>query len=306
MKFNPMLFSCPILLAGTLLVCMPVVAPAQDAEQTTVADITAADKTDDSDSQDPVQPAEEPPAIDDKTVEAIDALFDRLRQAKSTRTTIKVAEETIIEGAVIGSKESSYQIASTAPNQFTVYYKSEQQRTRIYNNETTATIAITPSAFTSLEQPLKMQHAVFELPFPMGPYPEPVLALSLAGVDPSLSLLSGMKSVEIADRKPFRGKTAAIHFVGVQDDDVRWDLWITQREPIRPLRLRVNLTEMLRQNGSLDLPDDYQFVLRFDFDMWKVDNENSSGLFEYAKIKDATEYKTLQEYFDATKSPRSE
>ncbi|MCC9599254.1 DUF2092 domain-containing protein [Stieleria sp. JC731] len=296
-------FRIVLFVPATLFAFAAPVCTAQEKEspKTAAADSESSGDGEKSAPADPDDQPQEEPNIDAETVKAIEPLFSRIRDAKSTRVSIDVAEETIIGGAIISSKTSSYQIASTAPQQFTVYFKSDQQRTRIYNSDTKATIAITPSAFCHLPEPLAMQSGVFELPFPMGPYPEPVLALSLAGVDPQLSLLSGVKSVEVVDRDPFRGDTPAIHFFGIQDDDVKWQLWVSQAPKPMPLRLLVDLTDMLRANGSVELPEDYQFVLRFDFKSWSTDLDNSEKLYSYTPIKDAKEFASLQEYFDAAK-----
>ena len=138
-----------------------------------------------------VQDASQPESVrpvPSAAVAALEPLFSQLVHASSTRATVELSADTIVDGAVINSQTSVYQIASQAPNQFTVYLKDEKQRTRIYCDGETATIALSESAYTILEKPISMQQAVFDLPVPMGPYPEPVLALTLAGIDPVLSL----------------------------------------------------------------------------------------------------------------------
>ncbi len=234
-------------------------------------------------------------------LKALQPLFDRLTQAKSTRATVELSADTIIDGAVINTQTSVYQIASQAPDHYTIYLKDPNQRVRIFSDGKTTTVALSEQAFTQLDQPLAMQQAVFELPLAMGPYPEPVLALTLSGIDPALSLTAGMKSVRLVDRNPFRGETPAIHFQGIQEDNVQWDLWITQDKAPRPLRLRVDLTEMLRASGGLELPAGYRYALRFDFTTWRIDHPNAESLFRYKKITGAKEYESVQAYFDQTK-----
>lgn len=236
---------------------------------------------------------EVPPAV-----AALQPLFQQIVKAESTRATVELFADTIVDGAVINSQKSVYQIASEAPNQFTIYLKDDNQRTRIYCDGEKATIALSESAYTELEKPIALQQAVFDLPVPMGPYPEPILALTLAGVDPAFSLTNGMKSVRLVDRDNFRGETPAIHFEGIQDDDVQWDLWITQDPAPKPLRLRIDLTEMLRANGGLELSAGYRYALRCDFKVWRIDHKNDASLFQYQKIKDAKQYDSVQAYFD--------
>lgn len=231
------------------------------------------------------------------SVAAMQPLFDQIREAKSTRVTVELSADTVIDGAVINTAKSVYQIASEAPGSFTIYLKDDTRRTRIFCDGKASTIAFSPSAYTHLKEPIAMQDAVYQLPVPMGPYPEAIMALSLAGIDPDLTLTTGMKLVSLADSKPFRGKTPAKHFVGLQDDDVRWDLWITQDKQPLPLRLKVDLTDMLRANGSLNMSAGYRFILQFDFSTWKINPKTTPNLFRHTQVKGATEYESIDEYY---------
>lgn len=238
---------------------------------------------------------------------ALEPLFKRVRTAQSTRVTVQLSAETVIDGAVINTEESTYQIASKAPDQFTVYLKSKQVRTRIYCSGKSMTIALSPSAYTELDEVVTLQQAVFQLPIPMGPYPEAVMALTLAGVDPMDTFIAGMKSLDEVDRKPFRGKTPSIHFSGLQDDEVRWDLWVSQGSQPKPLRLLVDLTDMLRINGSLEMPPGYRYLLRFNFDAWHVNTRTDPSLFNYKPIPNAKKYDTIEAYFEElSKEPAAE
>ncbi len=231
------------------------------------------------------------------SVAAMQPLFDQIREAKSTRVTVELSAATVVDGAVINTVKSVYQIASEAPGSFTIYLKDDTQRTRIFCDGKSSTIAFSPAAYTQLKDPIAMQDAVYQLPVPMGPYPEAIMALSLAGIDPDLTLTTGMKLVSLADSKPFRGKTPAKHFVGLQDDDVRWDLWVTQDKQPIPLRLKVDLTDMLRANGSLNMSVGYRFILQFDFSTWKINPKTTPNLFRHTQIKGATEYESIDAYY---------
>ncbi|MEO1618897.1 MAG: DUF2092 domain-containing protein, partial [Planctomycetota bacterium] len=226
----------------------------------------------------------------------LEPLFRQIRSADSTRATVDLAAETIIDGAVVGSEKSVYQIASKAPDQFTVYLKDTKQRSRIFCDGQQTVIAFSAAAYTDAMKPIKMQDAVFGLPIALGPYPEAVFSLTLAGVDPTLTWTSGMKSIRLVGKESFRGEIPAWHFEGLQDDLVRWNLWMTRDPKPKPLRLRVDLTEMLRQNGSLDLPSGYRYMLRFDFKYWSVDQPASAALFQFRKPKDAERFDSVEAY----------
>jgi hypothetical protein len=101
----------------------------------------------------------------------------------------------------------------------------------------------------------------------------------MAGVDPAISYLGGMKSIEIVDREAFSGDVPAIHLRGVQSDAVTWDLWIATDETARPLRLAVDLTPMLVASDQVQIPAGYAYQLRFDFLSWRVTGEIDETLF---------------------------
>lgn len=107
-----------------------------------------------------------------------------------------------------------------------------------------------------------------------------------------------MKSVEVVDRGKFRGKVPAVHFRGVQDDDVSWDLWITQDKSPKPLRLLVDLTPMLRATNQVQMTAGFSYLLRFDFLGWRVTGEVDDKLFEYSPPSGAKEYKSLDDYYE--------
>ena len=237
--------------------------------------------------------------LSDEVRDALMPLFSSIGQADVSRVNVRLSADSLINGAVVDSQESTYQIASTAPNKFTIYLKEPDQRTRVFSDGKSAVVAMAPDAYFRIADPLDLQQAVTDLPVPLGPYPEAVLALSLAGTDPSLSLLTGMKSVEIVDRGKFRGKVPAIHFRGLQDDAVSWDLWITQDQDPKPLRLLVDLTEMLRANNQVQLGEGFSFILRFDFLSWRITGEVDQKLYQFTPPQGATEYKSLDDYYES-------
>jgi len=232
----------------------------------------------------------------DDVLEVLEPLFNSIQQADVSRATVKVLTDSVSAGQVVDSKESTYQIASRKPDLFTIYLKESNQRTRIYGNANEMIVRLAPEAYYKVDQPISLNEAVVALPLPMGPYPEPVLALSLASVDPSNTFLNGMKSIEIADRDKFRGVTPAIHLKGEQDDAVTWDFWITQDNPPRPLRLLIDLTPMLRGSGELRIPQGFEYQVRFDFLSWRITGEVPDTLFSFEPSEDAVEYESLEDY----------
>ena len=225
-------------------------------------------------------------------------LFKSIAGADVSRATVSLSAETLNRGVVIERQESTYQIASKHPNQFTVYLKQPEQRTRVYSDGKQLTVALAPDAYYRADEVMDVFDAVFDMPVPMGQYPEAVFALTFAGADPSLSLLGGMESVEIVDRNKFRGKIPAVHLQGVQDDGVVWDFWVSDEKQPKPLRLLVDLTIMLRDNARMRMPEGVTYELRYDFLTWRVTGDVDDSLFKYSPPKGATEYESLDDYYE--------
>ena len=231
--------------------------------------------------------------------EALVPLFSTIAKADVSRVTVELSSETLVNGAVIDTRGSTYQIASIHPDKFTIYLKEPDQRTRIYTDGKEMTVALAPDAYYEVDDPLYVQEAVSDLPLPMGPYPEPVLALSLAGADPSLTFLGAMKSVKVVDRANFRGKVPAVHLHGVQDDGVSWDFWMTKGDQPKPLRLLVDLTQMLAATNQVAMPAGYQYQLRFDFLAWRMSGDVDESLFRFRPPGNATKYDSLADYHES-------
>ena len=226
-------------------------------------------------------------------------LFSSIANADVSRATVEMSAESKMDAAVLESQTSTYQVASLSPNQFTVYLKEPEQRTRIFCDGQSMVVALGSDAYLTLPEPISNQDAVTSLPVPLGPYPELVLALTMAGVDPAISLLGGMKSIEILDREPFDSDVPAVHLRGVQSDAVTWDLWISTEQTPRPLRMAVDLTPMLAASQQVQIPAGYAYQLRFDFLGWRVSGDIDKSLFRYSPSESAKEYRSLEEYYQA-------
>jgi len=237
--------------------------------------------------------------VDERIRAVLFPLFEMISKAEVSRTTVELASETIVAGQIVDTKEAVYQIASREPNEFTIYFKEPEQRTRIYNGKAGMTIALAPDAYVKVDDPMTIADAVDDLPIPMGTFPEPVLALSLAGFDPAINFIGGMKSLTLVDQAPFRGKTPSTHIRGVQDDRVTWDLWLADEETPRPLRLIVDITQMLRASRQMRVPPGYQYQLRYDFLSWRMWGEVQDSLFAYTAPKGARQYDSVNQYTDS-------
>ncbi|WP_162273219.1 redoxin domain-containing protein [Rubripirellula obstinata] len=229
---------------------------------------------------------------------ALMPLIDSIRDAKVSRATVRMLTDSVMSGEVVESREATFQIAAKNPGKFTVYLKEPEQRTRVYCDGKQMVAAMAPDAFFRLPNAVSIQKAVTALTVPLGPYPEPVLALTMAGCDPSITFVAAMKSIEVVDRKPFKGKIPAIHLHGVQADAVTWDLWVSddEKDP-QPLRLLIDMTPMLAASDQVHVPAGFSYQVRYDFLTWRVKGDLKDNLFTFKPAKGATEYESLEDYF---------
>lgn len=281
-----------------LFVCMPLLADDPKTKNGSAEKQSSQAKQ--KESRTPAaEPDEKAFVLTDDVRDALVPLFSSIAKADVSRATVEMLADSLVSGTVIESQKSTYQIASVHPNQFTIYLKEKEQRTRIYSDGESMVVALAPDAYFRLPQSMTTQDAVSALPVPMGPYPEAVMALTLAGVDPAISLIAGMESLEIVDREDFRGKIKSVHLRGVQADAVTWDLWIQTGDTPKPLRMLVDLTPMLMASGQVQIPKTFSYQVRFDFLSWRVTGEVDESLFAYEPAKGAKEYESLDDYYES-------
>ena len=230
--------------------------------------------------------------------EALLPLFRRVNAAKVTRTTVEMLNDQLVNGVELNRRTGVFQIASKAPDKFTIYLKESDRRTRLYCNGEKLIAALAPDAYVDLGEAVGLQSVVTNVPVIMGTYPEPVLALSVAGVDPAVSFLGGMESLRLADKKPFGdARIPSIHLIGTQADGVTWDLWIRDDDTPEPLRMLVDLTPMLLQSRKVNLPAGYSQQIRYDFLSYRTEGTVADSLFEYKVKPDSTQYDSIEQYY---------
>lgn len=229
----------------------------------------------------------------------LEPLFRSVSSADVSRATVEMLADSIISGQVVQSETSTFQIASRRPNQFTVYLKQPEQRTRLYCDGESFVAVMAPDAYFQLPDVISIQDAVTDMPIPLGPYPEPLLGLTMAGANPAISFVAGMKSIDLVDKKPFRKKVPSSHVRGVQADGVIWDLWVTDEASPKPLRFLIDLTPMLIASDQVHVPQGFSYQIRYDFLTWRVTGEVDESLFRFSPAKDAVKYKSLEDYFES-------
>ncbi len=246
-------------------------------------------------------PGEEPPAGEALPGEAAvrDALrpvAEAIKRAARSRATVELTTRSMIDGRVVASETSNFQIASHTPNLYRVHLKAEQQQLQVVCDGKQASVLLGGQAYYQTPAPETLQHAVTELPVPLGPYPEPLMALTLAGVNVADSLLVDMQNLELVDRDPYDG-VPAVQLRGTQADGVTWVLWLaTDETPPRPLRMKVDLTAVVVGDGEAGLPPNFAFELDFKFTQWRMDGELDKAIFTFKPPADAQQFESLQAY----------
>lgn len=237
--------------------------------------------------------------LTDDVREILTPLFSSIADAKVSRATVEMLADSVMGGQVVDSQKSMFQIASIAPDRFTIYLKESEQRTRVYCDGKSMVAALSAEAYVKMPEPITNQQAVIDLGLPMGPYAEPLFSLTLAGVDPAISFAGGMKSIEVVDHDEFRKGVPTVHLRGVQADEVKWDFWISETEDPRPLRLLIDLTPMLFASDQIQIPANFSYQVRYDFVTWRVTGEVDPGLFRFQPTKESKAFNSIREYYDS-------
>jgi len=230
---------------------------------------------------------------------AIAGVADLLKNAKVSRATVELTSRSKVDGEEIQSQLAVYQVASALPNQYSAYLKATDGSFRIFCDGKETFVLVSPTAYYRAITNDNLQATVTNLPAPLGPYPEPVMAFTLCGVDPVETLFSDMESVQVIDREPYAGKPA-VHLRGVQVDGVVWDLWLgTDKTNTQPLRMLVDLTEVVAGGEDSRLPENFSYELEFLFTLWRTTGKVDPKLFRFSPPTGSVEYESLDDYYES-------
>lgn len=248
-------------------------------------------------------PAADAPApslqISDEVRQGLGPVLQRARKAESLRVTVNMSVTSAIGDEVLGTNEGLFQIASESPNRLALSAKFESEAVQFVSDGEQLYIQLTPEAYVVDEAPTSFEDLVSAMPVQLGPQPEPMLWLSLAGLNPARSLLSGLASIEAVDHEPI-GDVKAVHLRGVRPEGTQWDLFVSEDDSPRPLALVVDMTEMITRSNNLQVPEGYSFTIRYDFQRWEVDSDLDPTLFEYRPPTGADRFESVADYLTQT------
>ncbi len=231
--------------------------------------------------------------------DALRPVAEAIQKATRSRATVELTTRSMIDGRVVASEKSNFQIASQTPNRYRVHLKAEQQQLQVVSDGKQATVLLGNQAYYQTPAPESLQHAVTELPVPLGPYPEPLMALTLASANVADSLLTDMQGFELVNREPY-DDVPAVQLRGTQVDGVTWVLWLaTEEAKPRPLRMKIDLTPVVVGDGESGLPPNFAFELDFKFTLWRMDGDLDPAMFTFKPPADAQQYESLQAYAES-------
>jgi thiol-disulfide isomerase/thioredoxin len=226
---------------------------------------------------------------------ALQPLVQAIGQATKTRATVELTSRSMINGQVVASDVAVYQIASKQPNLYSIQLKGGDQLLQVVSDGKISNVILGGTAYYQVPAQTSLQPLVTESPIPMGPYPEPVMALTLAGADVARTFLTEMQSLDLVKADPAED-TANVHIRGVQADGVSWSLW-TDTEPgkVKPLRLKVDLTKVVVGNNEEGLPDGFAYELDMKFTQWRSDGEVDPSVFNFKPSADVKKFDSLED-----------
>jgi len=228
-------------------------------------------------------------------IRTIKPLVDAIQSATQLRATVELTSRSMINGQVVASESAVYQIASKTPNLHSIQLKGGDQLLQVVCDGKKSSVVLGGVAYFEVPPPDRLQMLVTELPIPLGPYPEPIMALSLAGVDLAETFINSVPKLEVVDGQP-QADIPSVQIRGVQDDGVTWSLWLAAdpKSP-RPLRMKVDLTTVVVGDNAEGLPAGFAYELDFKFSQWRIDGDLNDKIFVYDPPAESKQYESLQD-----------
>jgi thiol-disulfide isomerase/thioredoxin len=241
--------------------------------------------------QEKAAPASDP----SEAIAALQPLVKAIGEATQTRATVELTSRSMINGQVVASDVAVYQIASKKPNLYSIQLKGGDQLLQVVSDGKISNVILGGTAYYQVPAQDSLQPLVTESPIPMGPYPEPVMALTLAGADVTRTFLTEMQSLELV-KTDAAEEVPSVHVRGVQADGVSWALWaVAEPAKVKPLRLKIDLTKVVVGDNQEGLPDGFAYELDLKFTQWRTDDELDPNLFNFKPSADVKKFESLED-----------
>jgi thiol-disulfide isomerase/thioredoxin len=230
--------------------------------------------------------------------EVLNPVFQRVANAQRIRATTKLELTTSVGDEVLDTSEGLFQMASQVPNLLSLMAKFDNETVQLLSNGESLFLQFDNRDYVQTDAPASLNSFVAALPIQLGPQPDTMLWLSVAGMEPEQLLLEGLTAIEVTDGEPLDGETTRV-VEATRAEGVTWQLRVTTGDDPRPISLLIDMTGMITRANQLDLPEGYAFRMRYSFDKWIVDGPLETDWFEFQTPEGATRYESLEAYQEA-------
>lgn len=237
------------------------------------------------------------PVIEPAVRQALTPALSRLTSAEKLRTTVQMTVTSAVADEVLGKNQGLFQLASQRPNRLALAAKFDTEAVQFVCNGEKLYVRLSTKDYLELPAPTVFEELITTMPIQLGPQPEPMLWLSLAGVNPVQPLFTGLEGCKVVEpMTPVDSEEPTVTVRAARPEGLVWELTVTQGESARPLRLLIDMTEMIKQTNNLQVPEGYSFKIQYDFQSWETNTELADSLFEFTPPKDAEKFNSLADY----------
>lgn len=226
--------------------------------------------------------------------EVLDPIFARLVDAKELRATVKISVTSSVGNETLGKNEGVFQIASRQPNLLGLSAKFDTDSVMIVSDGKQLFVQLSPDAYVQQDAPKSLTELSQAMPLQLGPQPEPLLWLTLAGIDSRLNMLTGLTEAVRLANPPDKEGVALVK--GERVEGTRWILQVATGDSPRPLAMALDLTDMITKANTLQVPEGYSFRVNYVFERWEVGSGVEDSMFAYTAPKDAKKFDSIADY----------
>ena len=236
--------------------------------------------------------------ISDDVLAAVTPLFERVAKAERIRATIRLKLKTAVGQEVLSTSEGLFQTASQVPNLLALSAKFDNDSVRMVSDGEELFIQLAQQAYVQTDAPASLNGLVTAMPIQLGPQPDGMLWLSVAGMNASDFLLDGISSIEVSEGEKYNDVDTKV-VKATRPEGVRWELRLTTGDSPQPVSLQIDMTDMITRANQLQVPDGYSFKLTYSFEKWTVDGTLNAELFAFTPPEGGTAYGSIDEYVEA-------
>lgn len=248
----------------------------------------------------PVQGAEAKPIIEYEAlpkdlVEVLDPVFEALKSSRELRATVKVEVTSSVGDELLGKNEGVFQLASRSPNLLALSAKFDSESVKIVSDGEQLSVQLSPDAYVQMKAPSSLVELTESMPLQLGPQPELLFWLTMAGIDSRMNVLTGLVELSRVTAPEAAGDNV-VRITGTRVEGIRWALDVQTTPAPRPIAMAIDLTDMLSQANNLQVPEGYSFKVTYKFQRWDLGAGVQDSMFAF-KVPDAAKrYDSVADY----------